>query len=102
MHIKKGDNVMVRTGKDRGARGVVLRVFPSRDHVLIDGINVHLRHQRPRKRGEAGQVLSVPLPFASSNVALFCSTCKKGVRYGIEKDDANKKKRMCRQCGGAL
>ncbi len=69
MNIKKGDNVKVLIGKDKGKTGKVVRSFPKDDMVLIDGINLKKRHQRARKQGAKGQVVDMAAPIHVSNVA---------------------------------
>ena len=68
MHIKKGDNVIIITGKDKGKKGKILRVLVSENKVLVEGLNMMKKHQRPRKSGEKGSVKSVEMPIHSSNV----------------------------------
>lgn len=69
MKIKKGDKVKILTGRDRGKSGKVLFAFPKRERVLIEGINMVKRHERPRKAGQKGQVVERALPIHVSNVA---------------------------------
>jgi large subunit ribosomal protein L24 len=68
MHIKKGQKVRVLSGKDRGKTGKVLRAMPARDMVLVEGINLTKKHQRPRKSNEKGQIIDKPMPIHASNV----------------------------------
>ena len=98
MNIKKSDNVIVITGKDRGKQGKVLRVLRDEDKVLVEGLNLKKKHQRPRKQGEKGQVIEMPHPIHISNVALYCSSCGKGVRMGA-KMEGKTKVRVCKKCG---
>ena len=70
MHIHKGDNVIVISGKEKGKKGVIARVLRSRDAVIIEGFNLSKRHQRPRKTGQKGQVVEKAMPIHISNVAL--------------------------------
>ena len=97
MRIKKNDNVMVITGKDRGKQGKVLRVLLEDNKVLIEGMNLKKKHQRPRKQGEKGQMVDMPHPIDLSNVLLSCSSCGKGVRMGA-KMNGTKKVRICKKC----
>lgn len=69
MKIKKGDKVKILTGRDRGKSGKVLFAFPKRERVLVEGINMVKRHERPRKAGQKGQVVERALPIHVSNVA---------------------------------
>ena len=70
MKIKKGDNVIVLTGRDKGKKGKVIKAFPKLNRVLVEGINKVKKHQRPRKSGEKGQVMEISLPMHVSNVKL--------------------------------
>jgi large subunit ribosomal protein L24 len=68
MKIKKGDKVIVTTGKDKGKSGVVLRAFPKTDQVLVEGINKKKLHKRPRKSNEKGKIIEQATPIHVSNV----------------------------------
>jgi large subunit ribosomal protein L24 len=70
MKIKKGDNVIVLTGRDKGKKGKVIKAFPKKNRVLVEGINKVKKHQRARKSGEKGQVMEVAMPIQVSNVKL--------------------------------
>jgi large subunit ribosomal protein L24 len=82
--IKKGDEVIITTGKDKGRRGTVLRVLPDVDRLLVESINVVKRHTKgdPNK-GVAGGILEKEMPIHISNVMLFNSATSKGDRVGI-------------------
>ena len=68
MKVKKGDNVTIITGKDKGKSGKIIRVLASENKVVVEGANMMKKHQRPRKSGEKGQVLSMAMPIHASNV----------------------------------
>ena len=68
MKIKKGDSVIVITGKDKGKKGKIVHVFPKENKVIVEGLNMIKRHQRPRKSGEKGTIKSIEMPLHSSNV----------------------------------
>lgn len=70
MHIKKGDNVIILTGRDKGKKGTVTKVFPKLNRVLIEGMNKVKKHQRARKSNEKGQTIEISLPMHASNVKL--------------------------------
>ena len=76
MHIKKGDKVIVLTGKDKGKSGVVSRALPKENKVIISGINVLKVHQKPRKSGEKGQIIDKAMPINVSNVRLDVKKAK--------------------------
>mgnify|MGYP001587010849 CR=1 FL=1 len=99
MKIKKGDNVIIIAGKDRGRQGKVARVFPRLHKLIVGGANLKKRHERPRQQGKKGQIVTAAAPLAVSNVMIYCSNCGKGVRVGV-KVGANKSKiRVCKKCG---
>ena len=98
MKIKKGDTVLIISGKDRGRRGKVLDVFPQEGRVVVEGMNIRKRHVRPKKSGEKGQIAETPTPFSTSNVKLICSQCGKPTRVGY-KITKGKKYRICKKCG---
>jgi large subunit ribosomal protein L24 len=69
MHVKKGDKVKVMTGKNKGTEGTILRAFPKKEMVIIEGVNVVKRHQRAGGRGgKKGQILDKTMPIHASNV----------------------------------
>lgn len=68
MHIKKDDKVIVLTGKDKGKTGSVIKAMPKEGKVVVSGVNLSKRHQKPRKAGEKGQILEKAMPISSSNV----------------------------------
>lgn len=68
MHVKKGDNVIVLSGKDRGKKGKVVKSLPKLGKVIVEGVNVTKKHQRPRRSGEKGTTLEVSMPIHISNV----------------------------------
>lgn len=68
MKIKKGDNVLIIAGKDKGKKGKVSRVLVRDNKVIIDGVNMSKKHQRPRKSGETGTMINIAMPIHASNV----------------------------------
>jgi large subunit ribosomal protein L24 len=68
MKIKKGDNIMVITGKDKGKKGKIASVLVKKDRVVVEGLNMMKKHQRPRKSGEKGSMIDVAMPIHVSNV----------------------------------
>lgn len=98
MKIKKNDNVIVVAGKDKGKQGKVLKVFRLDEKVIVEGLNLRKKHQRPRKQGEKGQMVEMSHPMHISNVLLYCPSCKQGVRIGAKVNGA-KKLRVCKKCG---
>ena len=88
MKIKKGDNVMVIAGKDKGKTGAVLEAMPASESVLVEGVNVKTKHQKNRRRGSQGQVIEKSAPIHVSNVALVEG--KKAVRVGYKVEGEGK------------
>ncbi len=101
MKIRKGDMVVVLTGKDKAKQAKVLRVFNKNGKVLLEGINIFKRHERSRKQGKKGQIIERAMPMDISNVSLYCVKCKKGVRTSVRLE-GSKKFRVCRKCDGKL
>ncbi len=101
MKIKKDDQVLIISGKDRGKRGKVLDVFPQEEKVMVEGVNIRKKHVRPKKSGEKGQIVQVPSPIAVSNVKLICPKCGQPTRIG-HKIIENNKYRICKKCGKEL
>ena len=101
MHIKKGDTVVVLSGDDKGAQGEVLAVSPEEGKLLVKGVNIIHKHVKPRKQGDNGGIIDAEGAIYASNVAVYCPTCKKGVRVKHEIVDG-KKVRVCAKCGRKL
>jgi len=97
MKIHKDDTVLIISGKSKGKKGKVLEVFPERKRVLIEGVNLRKKHQKPKKTGEKGQIVEMPGPIDISNVKLICPKCGKATRIGY-KIVEKKKHRICKKC----
>jgi len=97
MKIRKGDTVKLLSGKDRGKRGTITRVFPLVARVLVDGLNVRKKHRRSRRQDRKGEVILIPAPLAASAVQLICPSCGKPTRVGYTVTDP-KKVRTCKRC----
>ena len=98
MKIKKGDTVLIISGKDKGKKGKVLQAFPKETRILVAQVNLRKKHQKPKKTGERGQIVQMPGPISVSNVKLICSKCGKAVKVGY-KIEGEKKYRFCKKCG---
>jgi len=100
--IKKGDRVEILTGKYRGTQGKVLKSFPSKNRVIVEGVNIVKKHSRPTQDNPQGGILSMEAPVHISNVALVCDSCNNTVRVGYRLDSEGNKRRVCRKCGADL
>jgi large subunit ribosomal protein L24 len=101
MKIRKGDRVQVLSGKDRGKVGDVMRVIPTRDRVIVDGVNVAKRSTRAKRGTMQGGIIDKDMPVHVSTVAVVCASCGP-TRIGLRIDDQGRKVRVCRKCGGDL
>ena len=101
MKLRKGDRVKVIAGKDLGKDGVIMRVIPEKDRVIVEGVNVAKKHQRPTRATMQAGIIDKDMPIHVSNVALICGTCG-ATRLGYRFDDSGKKIRVCRKCRGDL
>jgi large subunit ribosomal protein L24 len=100
--LRKGDRVQVLTGKDRGERGTVMRVFPGEGRVIVEGVNRAKRHQRATRATMQGGIIDKDMPLPVSSVAIVCGTCgPTRIGYRIE-EGTHRKVRVCRKCGGDL
>jgi large subunit ribosomal protein L24 len=97
MHIKTGDTVVVLSGEDKGVQGEVIAVSPEEGKVIVKGVNIIHKHVKPRRQGETGGIIDAEGAIYASNVALYCPSCKKGIRARHEIVDG-KKIRVCK-CG---
>ena len=98
MNNKKGDNVIIRTGGDKGKKGKVLAVFPKLDKVLVEGLNMKKRHMRARRTGEKGQMVDMAHPITRSSVSLVDPKTGTATRLG-SKDVNGKKVRIAKKSG---
>jgi large subunit ribosomal protein L24 len=106
MNIKKNDKVKILTGKDKGKTGKVLQVLPANPpaggRVSVEGLNLLIKHLRPRKSGEKGQRIEFPAFMDATNLALVCPKCGRATRVGFKfvkvEGKKAKKFRVCRKC----
>lgn len=84
MKLKKGDNIIIMTGKDKGKKGKIARVLVEKNRVVVEGLNMMKKSQRPRKSGEKGQIISIAMPIHASNIMIADPKTGKGSRIGIK------------------
>jgi large subunit ribosomal protein L24 len=102
MRVRKGDRVMVRSGKYKGHRSEVVRAIPSEGKVVLEGVNVAKRHSKPTARTYQGGIIDKFMPIPVSSVSLICSACNEPTRVGYQFDDQGRKIRVCKKCGSEL
>ncbi|HEY4486630.1 MAG TPA: 50S ribosomal protein L24 [Candidatus Paceibacterota bacterium] len=90
MKIKKGDNIIVISGKDRGKTGKITKALPKEDRVVIEGVNIKKKHSRPRKGNQKGQIIEFAAPIHVSNVQLLDPKSGKGTRVGFSLEKGKK------------
>ena len=85
MKLKKGDNVIIIAGKDKGRKGKIVRVLADKNKVVVEGTNMIKKHQHPKKSGEKGQMINIAMPIHASNVMIVDPKTGKGSRIGKKK-----------------
>lgn len=101
--IRKNDNVVVTTGRDSGRRGRVLKVFPGKNRLIIEGANIIKRHTRPNpQRNIKGGIVEREASLHASNVQLVCPECGEKTRVGRQVLADGRKVRVCRKCEGVV
>jgi large subunit ribosomal protein L24 len=98
MHVRKGDQVVVVAGKEKGKRGRVLRLMTEKDRVVIERINMVKRHTKPTQRNPRGGILEKEGSVNVSNVALWCNKCVAPRRGRHEHNEGQPKRRVCVKC----
>ena len=101
INIKKGDTVVVLSGKDRGKQGKVLGTVPGDGKVVVEGINMVTCHVKPRKQGDEGGIVKREAALASCKLQVVCPKCGKSTRVAHKTEDG-KNVRVCKHCGAAL
>jgi len=99
MHVKKGDTVQVISGKDKGKVGEILEAIPSKSAVIVKGVNIRTKHQKPRQEGESGQITTYEAPIHSSKVMLYSTKQKIASRIAYTFTEDGKKVRMLKKTG---
>ncbi len=99
LHVKKGDKVRIIAGKDKGKEGKILTSIPASQRVIVEGVNVIKKHQRPTQKMPQGGILEREAAIASSNVMLICPACSAATRIGHKHLGDGKKVRVCKKCG---
>ena len=107
MHVKTGDEVLIITGKDKGKRGKIKQSLPKESRVVVEGLNIIKRHERPRSTGDMatanpGGIVEKEGPINVSNVMLLDPKGNKGTRIGVRRTDDGKRVRVSRRSGAEV
>lgn len=101
--IRKGDNVEVITGKDKGKRGKVIRAVPEKNRVFVEGINKIKKASRPSQRNpQSGGIIEMEASIHVSNLMLVCGSCGKPSKVGSVRDEDGNRTRACKKCGASI
>lgn len=99
VHVRKNDTVVVISGKDKGKTGEVLKVIPKTGKVVVKGVNIVKKHQKPNKENMQGGIVEKEAAINSSKVMLFCEKCKTATRISHKLLEDGAKVRVCKKCG---
>jgi large subunit ribosomal protein L24 len=102
MKLRKGDRVVVLQGKDRGKEGEIMRAYPAKGMVIVDGVNVAKKSQRATKATMQGGIIDKDMPVPVAAVAIVCRACNKPSRIGYRFDEQQRKVRICKKCGADI
>ena len=102
MQIKKNDNVLVISGKEKGKRGKVMAVYPTTNRLVIEKLNMIKRHTRPNQQLKQGGIVEKEAPISASKVKLICSKCDKPTKITRKAGDEKRRIRVCRSCNETL
>ena len=103
LHVKTGDTVVVISGKDKGKEGKIQKAFPAKGKIVVEGVAMVKKHQKPRGQGMPGGIIEKEAPISASNVMVICPKCGKPTRIGHvfidgEGKASRRKRRMCKKC----
>jgi large subunit ribosomal protein L24 len=98
MMVRRGDKVRITTGKDKGKEGKVLRAYPYKERVMVEGANMVKKHTRPSTKNQQGGIMTIEGTIHVSNVMLICPTCSMPTRVGRRRDEGTRV-RVCKKCG---
>ena len=104
LNVKTGDTVMVMSGEDKGKTGKVQKAYPSKGKIVVEGVAMVKKHQKPRGQGMQGGIIEKEAAIPACKVMIVCPKCKKPTRVGQKMTDGEKarKVRTCKKCGAAF
>lgn len=103
--VRRNDTVLVLTGKDRGKTGLVRQVIPKKGRVVVEGVNMMKKHQRPTQQAGVptpGSIVTREAPIHASNVMVVCKECGRATRTGVRVRQDGAKVRVCKRCGADI
>lgn len=102
MKLRKGDQIKIISGNDKGEKAKVIAVFPGAGKIIAEGINLKKKHAKPKKQGQKGEMIKIPAPFPVARAMIICPKCSKSTRVGYKGDAASPKLRFCKKCGSEI
>ena len=107
MFVESGDTVMVMSGEDKGKTGKVQKAFPAKGKIVVEGVAMVKKHQKPRGQGMPGGIIEKEASIDASNVMIVCPACKKATKVGHKFNDgegkaSRRKVRVCKECGATI
>ena len=102
VHIKKGDDVIVLSGVDKGKKGKVLSVIPKERKVIVEGVNMATKHKKPKSQTDPGGIIHQEAPIYACKVMVVCPKCNKPTRVGHSVDKDGNKVRVCKHCSATF
>ncbi len=104
LHVRRGDTVVVLSGKDKGKKGKIMDVSPKEQKVIVEGCNVVTKHVKPRKQGDPGGIIKAESAMYASKAQIVCPKCGKPTRIGHKLNSKGEKVRVCKKtgCGAEL
>lgn len=101
MKFKKGDQVLIISGDDKGKKGKIEKIFINDRKIIVSGINIHKKSIKPSKKNPSGGKVDIQLPISISNAVIICPSCNQPtkINYSLKNKD---KKRICRKCKGLI
>ncbi len=98
MHVRKDDTVLILSGNDRGKQGRVLKVFPDKNRIIIEGVSFIKRHTKPSTKNQSGGIIEKEAPIHASSVMVICSKCGEPTRVNRKKITEEGRARFTRCC----
>lgn len=102
IHVKKDDNVVVISGKDKGSKGKVIKTLPEDGRVFVEGVNMTKKHMKAKNQNAPSGIIDREGSIDASNVMLICPKCGKATRVAHQVNDDGSKVRVCKKCGAVI